>query len=204
MANEHPRAQVVAPPITTSATLDFVEEGSAAIGRRVIVTGIAGSGKSTFSRSLAAKTHVPAIHLDFHYWKPGWVRPSRDEWREKQRSLLAGDTWIVDGNDHETLDLQLERAETVVILETPWWICAGRAFARGLRKPVGEMPEGCSDSLRRRLRDEWRLVWVIWRNRRSEPERTRAIISQHGHHASRHVLRSTRAARDFLGGLSGD
>jgi adenylate kinase family enzyme len=144
------------------------------------------------------------IHLDFHYWKPGWVKPSDDEWREKQRDLLAGDAWIADGNDHETLDLRLERAETVVLLDTPWWICAGRAFARGLRKPVGEMPDGCDDSVTRRLRDEWRLVGVIWRNRRSEPKRGHAIVAQHGRHAALHVIGSKRAARELLSGLDGD
>ena len=35
-----------------------------------------GSGKSTFARALAARTGLPVIHLDLHYWKPGWVRPS--------------------------------------------------------------------------------------------------------------------------------
>ncbi|HYY08505.1 MAG TPA: hypothetical protein VFA25_07870, partial [Actinomycetota bacterium] len=117
--------------------------------------------------------------------------------------LLAGDAWIADGNDHETLDLRLERAETVVLLDTPWWICAGRAFARGLRRPAGEMPPGCDDSVTRRLRDEWRLVGVIWRERRSEPERGHAIVSQYGRHAALHVLGSKRAAREFLSSLSG-
>ena len=80
---------------------------------------MAGAGKSTFSRALSARTGLPVIHLDIHYWKPGWVKPSEDEWREKQRGLLAGPTWIADGNDLETLDLRLERAETVVLLDTP-------------------------------------------------------------------------------------
>lgn len=174
------------------------------IGRHVLVTGMAGSGKSTFSRALSAKTGLPVIHLDVHFWKPGWVAPSDGEWREKQRSLLAGDAWIVDGNYHETLDLRLERAETVVFLDTPWWVCVARAFARGLRKPGGELPEGCDDSLWRRLRDEWRLVFVIWRNRRSEPERDLAIISEHAQHAALHVLGSKRAATEFLDALDGD
>ena len=174
------------------------------IGRHVLVTGMAGSGKSTFSRALSAKTGLPVIHLDVHFWKPGWVAPSDGEWREKQRSLLAGDAWIVDGNYHETLDLQLERAETVVFLDTPWWVCMARAFARGLRKPGGELPEGCDDLLWRRLRDEWRLVFVIGRNRRSEPERDLAIISEHGQHAALHVLGSKRAATEFLDALDGD
>jgi adenylate kinase family enzyme len=178
-----------------------VMDASRTIGRRILVTGMAGSGKSTFSRALSAKTGLPVIHLDYHYWKPGWVKPSDDEWREKQRSLVAGAAWIIDGNDDQTLDLRLERAGTVVFLNTPWWTCAGRAFMRGLRKPVGQMPEGCEDSLRRRLLDEWRLVGVIWLNRRSEPQRERAIISEHGQHAAVHVLRSKRDAERFIDGL---
>jgi adenylate kinase family enzyme len=174
------------------------------IGPRVVVTGMAGSGKSTFSRALAARTGLPAIHLDVHYWKPGWVEPSESEWREKQRCLLADDAWIADGNYYDTLELPLERAETVVFLDTPWWICAGRAFARGLRKPVGELPEGCEDSARRRLRDEWWIVTRVWRYRRREPERALAMIAKHGSHAALHVIRSKREAKEFLEGLTGD
>jgi adenylate kinase family enzyme len=181
-----------------------MNDAPAGVGRRVLVTGMAGSGKSTFSRALSAKTGLPVIHLDLHYWKPGWVKPSEDEWREQQRTLLAGEAWIADGNYHETLALRLERAQTVVVLDTPWWICAARAFVRGLRKRPSwlEMPEGCDDSVGRRLRDEWRLAGVIWRNRRSEPERERAIISQSGPHAALRVLRSRRAAKEFLSSLS--
>jgi len=169
-----------------------------AIGRRVLVTGLAGSGKSTFSRSLAARTGLPLIYLDLLFWKPGWVAPSADEWREKQRQALAGDAWIADGNYRETLALRLERADTIVILDTPWPLCAGRAFLRGVRSTGGEMPEGCDDSAWRRLRDEWPVAVRTWRNRRSEPEREREIIAQHGQHAALHVLRSKRAASEFL------
>ncbi len=168
------------------------------IGHRVLVDGMMGSGKSTFARALAARTGLPVIHLDVHYWKPGWVRPSDDEWRERQRALLAGEAWIIDGNYNETLPLRLERAETVIFLDSPWWLCASRAFARGLRKPVGEMPEGCEDSVNRRLRDEWGGVGRIWRNRRSEPEYARSEILRHGSHTTVHVLRSRREARAFL------
>jgi adenylate kinase family enzyme len=181
-----------------------MEGAAAAIGRRVLVIGMAGSGKSTFARALSAKTGLPVIHLDVHYWRPGWVKLSEEAWRETQRSLLAGDAWIMDGNDLQGLELRLERADTVLFLDTPWWTCACRAFMRGLLKPVGEMPEGCEDSLSRRLRDEWRLVGVIWRDRRSEPERARAIVAEQGQHAALYVLGSKRAAQDFLDGLGCD
>ena len=178
---------------------------SGAVGRRVIVTGMPGSGKSTFSKALSTRTGLPLIHLDLHYWKPAWVKPSDDEWRVKQRSLLAGDAWIADGNYRATLDLRLERADTVVVLATPWWLCAARAFVRGVRRPVGTvMPEGCADSVIQRLRDEWHSIWVNWRDRREQPERERAIISEHGQHAALHVISSKRAARAFLGECGSD
>ncbi len=179
-----------------------MEDPAGIIGRRVLVDGMAGSGKSTFSRALSAKTGLPVIHLDVHYWKPGWVKPSEEEWRETQRRVLAGDEWIADGNDLDTLELRLARADTVVLLETPWWKCASRAFMRGLSKPVGEMPEGCEDSAWRRLRDEWGLVAIILRHRGSEAERGRALVARHGRHATSYVLGSKRAAQEFLDGLT--
>ena len=173
----------------------------ASVGR-VVVTGMAGSGKSTFSRALSAKTDLPVIHLDVHFWKPGWTEPSEDEWREKQRDLITSDKWILDGNYHATLDLRLERADTAVFLDTPWWICAGRALVRGVRKrPVGfQLPNGCDESALRRLRDEWSLAWRLWRNHRSERELELGILSRHRDHLALYVLGSKRAAREFLRG----
>ena len=184
--------------IVSFHTMRAVSGVSGDIGHRVLVDGMMGSGKSTFARALAARTGLPVIHLDAHYWQPGWTRPSNDEWRGRQRALLAGEVWIVDGNYHETLALRLERAETVVVLDTPWWLCAGRALARGIRTPVGAMPNGCEDSLRRRLRDEWGGVGRIWRNRRSEPDFVRSEIVRYGSHATLHVLGSRREVRSFL------
>src|SRR6516225_5557369 len=159
------------------------------VGRRVVVTGLAGAGKSTFSRALSARTGLPVIVLDFHFWLPGWAEPTEAAWREKQNTLLAGDDWIADGNYHATLDLRLGRADTVVFLDTRWWICAGRALVRGVRaRPAGfELPAGCDQSRARRLRDEWRLAWRIWRVRRSERETELQILSQRGQHVAMYV-----------------
>jgi len=180
-----------------------VGESRVAIGRRVVVTGLAGSGKSTFAVALAAETGLPVIHLDLAFWKPGWVAPSETEWREKQRVVLAGDAWIADGNYHETLDLRIEGADTVVVLDMPWWLCSGRALRRGFRMP-GELPEGCDYSTWARLRDEWRLAGRIWRKRHVEPARERDVILEHGQNLAVHVLRSKRAVSDFLDGVHAD
>lgn len=172
------------------------------IGRRVVVTGMAGAGKSTFAQQLSEKTGLPVIHLDAHFWKPGWVEPSDTEWRDIQSTLLAGEEWIADGNYHETLNLRLERADTVVYLDTPWWLCASRAFVRGFRRPKNtQLPDGCEDTGWRRLRDEWWLVWRVWLGRTSERERELAIVARHENHVALHVLRSKQTIQQFLNNL---
>ena len=180
-----------------------VRESRGAIGCRVVVTGLAGSGKSTFAVELADATGLPLIHLDLAFWKPGWVAPSETEWREKQHVVLAGDAWIADGNYHETLDLRIERADTVVVLDMPWWLCSARALCRGFRMP-GELPEGCDYSAWARWRDEWRLAGRIFRKRNVEPAHEREVISQHGPNVAVHVLRSKRAVNDFLDEVQAD
>jgi hypothetical protein len=118
------------------------------VGRRVLVSGLAGAGKSTFSRALSAKTGLPLIHLDIHFWKPGWVEPTEDEWREKQRGLLSGDGWIIDGNYHATLDLRLERADTVVPRHAMVGLCTASISPRGsqasCRLPAAQRLRGVS------------------------------------------------------------
>lgn len=167
------------------------------LGRRIVVTGLAGSGKSTFALALASETGLPVIHLDLEFWKPGWTEPSESEWREKQRSVLSGNAWIAEGNYHETLDLRVERAETVVVLDMHWWLCSLRALRRGLTMP-DQLPAGCEYTRWQRLCDEWQLAGRIWRRRSSEPAHERAIISAHGTHVVHHVLRSRREANEFL------
>jgi adenylate kinase family enzyme len=66
--------------------------------RRVLVVGCAGAGKTTFSRRLAAKLKLPAIHLDFHFWRPGWQAPKRQDWRDRLTALAAMPDWVMEGN----------------------------------------------------------------------------------------------------------
>jgi len=168
------------------------------IGNRVVVTGMAGAGKSTFSRALSTKTGLPIVHLDLHSWNPGWVPVPEGEFLQKQRALLAGERWIVDSNDLDS-DLLVERADTLVVLDTPWWLCAWRAFRRGLRRPSDtQLPDGCDESIAQRLGDEWGIVWRNWRNRKSVRARELSIASQCQALMRVHVLSSKREATEFI------
>jgi adenylate kinase family enzyme len=144
--------------------------------------------------------HLPVVHLDLHFWTPGWVAPTETGWREVQATVLAGDEWIADGNYSDSLALRLERADTVVFLDLPWPLCVRRALRRGFQMP-DELPPGCEYSRFQRWRDEWLLALRIARRGRSEPRRELAIIAEHGQHATVHVLRSPEAVRNLLAGL---
>lgn len=165
---------------------------------RVVVTGMAGAGKSTFSRQLAAKTGLPLIHLDLHSWRPGWVRVPRDELIEIQRQLLAVPRWIVDSNDVDE-DLLIAHADTLVIIATQWWVCSWRALRRGLRRPAEtQLPEGCEESLSQRIGDEWGIAWRNWRNRNTVLENDRRLANRCAGLLDVHVLRSKHEQAGFL------
>lgn len=170
----------------------------ASIGNRIVVTGLAGSGKSTISRALADRTGLPLIHLDLHYWQPGWVAPTEQEWHDTQVEILAGDRWIADGNYHETLQLRVTLADTVVVMDTPWPTCFRRALVRGVHRPGAVMPGGCEMTRLRQLRDEWGVACRVVRKRRWEPALERDIIAEHGGHATVHRIGSSDEAAAFL------
>ncbi len=172
-------------------------ESSPAIGRRVVVTGLAGSGKSTFALELGARTRLPVIHLDLKFWRPGWVKPTAAEWLETQDAVLAGEEWIADGNYHESLDARLQLADSIVLLDTAWWRCMWRALLRGLHLP-DQLPPGCHYSRGRRLRDEWQLAGRTFRNRHREPQREMEIIARHSDRVNVYVLKSKQSIDDFL------
>jgi adenylate kinase family enzyme len=44
-----------------------------------LVLGTGGAGKSRLSREMAEILNLPIIHLDRHYWNPGWVERERDD-----------------------------------------------------------------------------------------------------------------------------
>lgn len=52
--------------------------------KRVTVIGAPGTGKSTFSLRLGEVTGLPVVHLDQHFWNPGWVGTPSDECRRNR------------------------------------------------------------------------------------------------------------------------
>jgi adenylate kinase family enzyme len=163
--------------------------------QRVLIIGSGGAGKSTFARELGQRLQLEVIHLDAHYWKSGWVEPSKDEWRQTVETLLQQEAWVMDGNYSGTLDLRLTVADAVIFLDMPRLMCLWRIFKRRLQyasQTRPDMAEGCPEQL------NWDFMRYVW----SYPKRRRFAILETLHKQPNHqtviVLRSPAQVRDFL------
>ncbi|MEX0447542.1 hypothetical protein [Xenorhabdus sp. SGI246] len=118
--------------------------------QRILVIGSPGAGKSTFARQLSQICSIPLFHLDKEYWQEGWVAPSTEKWQQKLCFLTNQSSWIIDGNYGSSLPQRLEKADTVIHLYIPTYICLFQAIKRitkwhGKQRP--DMAFGCYEKI---------------------------------------------------------
>ena len=107
--------------------------------KKIIVIGCPGSGKSTFSRALSAKSGIPLFHLDMMYWNGDKTTVSKELFLDRLEKVLRLDGWIVDGNYASTMEMRLAACDTVFFLDYPEEVCLdGVRRRRG--KPRDDMP----------------------------------------------------------------
>jgi adenylate kinase family enzyme len=162
---------------------------------RIAIIGPSGSGKSTLARQLGEKLALPVVHLDAHFWNPGWVETERDAWRETVQKLVERERWIIDGNYSSTMELRLPRAETIIFLDFPRWLCLLRVVRRwltfrGTTRP--DLPPNCPEKV-----DLAFLRWIWNYSQRSRP-RTVALLYSLAAEKQIVWLQSPGAVRLFL------
>jgi len=139
--------------------------------KKVLVIGSSGAGKSTFSRRLSEKTGLPLIHLDRLFWKPGWIETDKEEWKEILAKTLTGDSWIIDGQFGGTLEMRLEKCDTVIFLDLPRALCVYRILKRVITYQKGKRPDmadGCDEKF------DWQFLKWVW----NFPEKSRPKIEE--------------------------
>lgn len=144
----------------------------------MLVIGPGGAGKSTFARRFGELTGVEVVHLDSLYWRPGWVETPKPEWAEVVASVLARESWIVDGNYSGTLEQRIAACDGVVFLDLPRRTCVWRVLKRALRyrgKTRPDMAQGCPEKL------DLSFIGWIWNYRtRTRPKVLRLLETLSG------------------------
>jgi adenylate kinase family enzyme len=125
---------------------------------RIIVIGCCGAGKSTFARRLHDKTGLELIHLDQLHWSPNWVESDKETMKQRVKQTVEKPKWIIDGNYGSTMDIRIEKADTILYLDYPIWKCLWRVTKRiwqynGKTRP--DMTEGCPE------RWDWEFIHYV-------------------------------------------
>ena len=134
---------------------------------KIAIIGSGGSGKSTLAKELGQILHLPVYHLDSLYWKPNWVPTPKTEWAQMMEALVAKETWIIDGNYGGTMDIRLNKADTIIYLDYPTYIPLYRVLKRRVQyhgKSRPDMGEGCEEKI-----DAQFIKWVLHYRRDKRP-----------------------------------
>jgi len=167
--------------------------------KRILILGSAGAGKTVLARQLGARLDLPIIHLDRHFWLPGWQCVSGNSWPDIVQELTLGECWIIDGNYRSTLDMRLDACDTAIFLDFPRTLCLAHAFKRLVQyrnRSRADIGPGCQERL------DWNFVKWIW----SFPERSRPeMLAKLDRARSRKhviILKSPAAVTAFLQSLN--
>ena len=91
--------------------------------KKIIVIGCPGSGKSTFSKALHNITKIPLYHLDMLFWNKDKTTIEKTVFLERLLKIIKNDEWIIDGNYASTMDLRMQKCDTVIFLDYPLDVC---------------------------------------------------------------------------------
>lgn len=166
--------------------------------QRIVILGCSGSGKSTLANRIGERTGLPVYHLDAYYWKPGWIAADPESFDAEVAILASEERWIIDGNYSRTLDLRLDRSDTVLFFDFPRSVCIYRVLKRRWQyrgQTRADMGEGCMEKI------DWsHLKWVWHFRKRNRPKLLDKLRRVHDRQQV-YVFRSQREADDYLNRL---
>ena len=89
---------------------------------------------------------------------PNWVQASIEDFSQAQQEIVNQDQWIIEGNYTPTFSIRTERADTIIYLELPIYICLYRVLKRwamNIGKTRPDMGKGCREKI------DWAFIKFI-------------------------------------------
>jgi len=173
--------------------------------QRISVVGTTGSGKTTVARQISCRLKLPFIELDALYWGENWTGVSDLVFRERVKSAVRAEQWVIDGNYSRIRSLIWERADTVVYLDYSFCRTFWQLFIRTIKRSIQQesLWHGNREDLRRSFfSSDSIMLWMIKTYKRRRKQYAMLIQQPEYIHLCFVQLKSPRMTRAWLSNLS--
>jgi adenylate kinase family enzyme len=180
-----------------------------AIGRRIVIWGVTGSGKTTLAHQLGAALDLPVVQLDAIRHRNGWDTTGWDEFRAELTETLESsrDGWVLEGGYHDIMDVYLSRLDTMIWLHLPWrvsfWRLLQRTVARAWDRTPLYNPNGPRESWRLTFFSRQSILWWSISAHRSSTRHRAERIAALPPHVVVHELHSAKEVDAFRAAVEG-
>ena len=166
--------------------------------KRIAIIGNAGSDKSVLAQKLHQILNLPVYHLDQYFWKPHWTHPNLDEYKLIHDALCDKDRWIIDGMNLRVLEYRIQKADMIIFLDIPRYICFWRIFKRTINYYGKETPSSAKDCPERINWKFFRFLKWVWDFKKRYPPKIMALLNAHADTKKIYILKSQNEIDAFL------
>lgn len=133
--------------------------------RYIVITGLAGSGKTTLAKAIASKYNLDCIHIDDFRYGENWKKKSFDEFKNdlfNHTKKCKTDLVVVEGTYHDPHDENNSRIKVhhqlwndacmLIILKIDKLKRIGRLIDRSIKRVLNQDSGSCSETTSSRAR----------------------------------------------------
>lgn len=150
---------------------------------KLLLIGSPGAGKSTVARRLSHELGLPLLHLDKVWHAMDYSEDARQQFKQTVEDFMTSqDNWLIDGNYANRLPQRLAKADAVIWLDFPRWLCCYRVIKRSLltrlfRAKRPDMAEQFKERFDREYLDFLQFVWSFQKTTTPKIEQALAHFS---------------------------